>query len=57
MIMNATNAKTSVPPARPSRPSVMLTPLPTPTIANAAKTMYDDRVDRHVAHERHRGCR
>ncbi len=36
---NATKAKTSVPPARPSRPSVMLTPLAVATIANAAKAM------------------
>ena len=36
MIMNETNAKASVPPARPSRPSVMLTPLEAATIANAA---------------------
>ena len=34
---NATKAKTSVPPARPSRPSVMLTPLLAAMIANAAK--------------------
>ena len=34
---NATKAKTSVPPARPSRPSVMFTPLLAAMIANAAK--------------------
>ena len=54
MIMYATNAKASVPPARPSRPSVMFTPLRAATIANAAKSDVDDRVDRHVADERHR---
>ena len=36
MSMNATNAKASVPPASPSRPSVMLTPFDAATIANAA---------------------
>ena len=40
MIMYATKAKTSVPPARPSRPSVMFTPLAVATIAKAAKAMY-----------------
>ena len=39
MIRKATNEKTSVPPARPSRPSVRLTPLLMATIANAAKAM------------------
>ncbi len=38
MIMYATNAKASVPPASPSSPSVMFTPLLEATIANAAKT-------------------
>ena len=37
MIMYATKANASVPPASPSRPSVMLTPLLVATIANAAK--------------------
>ena len=36
-IRNATKAKTSVPPASPSRPSVMFTPLLAAMIANAAK--------------------
>ena len=39
MSMNATKAIATVPPARPSRPSVMLTPLAVATIANAAKKM------------------
>ena len=38
MIMYATNAKMSVPPASPSRPSVRFTPLLAPMIAPAAKT-------------------
>ncbi len=37
MIMYATKAKMSVPPARPSRPSVKFTPLLVATIVNAAK--------------------
>ena len=37
--MKATNEMVTVPPARPSRPSVMFTPLPVATIANAAKRM------------------
>ena len=39
MIMNETKAKASVPPARPSRPSVMFTPFDAATIAKAAKKM------------------
>ena len=39
MIMNDTKAKASVPPARPSSPSVMFTPLDAATMANAAKKM------------------
>ncbi len=39
MIRNETNANASVPPASPSRPSVMLTPFDEATIANAAKKM------------------
>ncbi len=39
MIRNATKAKTSVPPASPSRPSVRFTPLLMATMANAAKAM------------------
>ncbi len=35
MIRNDTNANASVPPERPSRPSVMLTPFEAATIANA----------------------
>ncbi len=38
MIMKATNAKISVPPASPSRPSVRLTPLLAPVMAPAANT-------------------
>ena len=37
MSMNATKAMASVPPDRPSRPSVMFTPLAAATMANAAK--------------------
>ena len=40
MIRNETNANASVPPASPSRPSVMLTPFEDAKIANAAKKMY-----------------
>ena len=43
MMRNATKAKISVPPASPSRPSVMFTPLLAATIANAAKMMYGPR--------------
>ena len=43
MIMYATKAKTSVPPASPSRPSVMLTPLAAATMANAANDDVDPR--------------
>ena len=39
MIMNDTKAKASVPPASPSRPSVMFTPFDAATMANAAKGM------------------
>ena len=38
MIMYATNAKTSVPPDSPSRPSVMLTPFAAATMAKVANT-------------------
>ena len=44
-IRNATKAKTSVPPARPSRPSVMFTPLLAATIAKAANSDVDPRID------------
>ncbi len=40
MNMNARNAKTSVPPASPSRPSVRFTPLLVPTIATTAMTIH-----------------
>ena len=53
MSMYATKAKTSVPPARPSRPSVRLTPLAAATIANAANSDVQPRLDRHGADERH----
>ena len=39
MTRYATKAKTSVPPARPSSPSVRLTPLLMATMAKAAKAM------------------
>ena len=38
MSMNATKAKTSVPPARPSSPSVMFTPFAAAMIAKAANS-------------------
>ncbi len=40
MMRNETKAKTRVPPASPSRPSVRFTPLVMATIAKAANTMY-----------------
>ena len=39
MKANDRNANTRVPPARPSRPSVRLTPFDVPTIAKAARMM------------------
>ena len=54
MSMYATNAMASVPPDRPSSPSVMFTPLAVATMANAANSDVQPRVDRHGADERHR---
>ena len=53
MIRNDDEREASVPPARPSRPSVMLTPFEAATIANAANGDVDERIDEHVADERH----
>ena len=53
MSMYATKAMTTVPPARPSRPSVMLTPFAAAMIANAAKKMYSHGSMPDGADERH----
>ena len=53
MAMKPMNAKTSRPPARPSSPSVMLTPLLVATIAKAPNRMYSQRVDADGPHEGH----
>ncbi len=45
MAMKPTNANTSRPPDRPSRPSVMFTALLVATMANAPNRMYSQRVD------------